>query len=85
VRLFLAPGVYHCRGGPGANTFDTLAAMGRWIDTGQPPDVIPASNPEKGFTRPLCAWPALPFYREGDLKDASSFACRAVIATASVN
>jgi feruloyl esterase len=78
VRLFLAPGVYHCGGGPGANSFDTLAAMDGWIASGQAPEVIPASNPQAGFTRPLCAWPALPFYRgSGDPKDAASFACRA--------
>ena len=78
VRLFLAPGVYHCGGGPGANKFDTLAAMDGWIASNTAPEVIPASNPQLGFTRPLCAWPALAFYRgSGDPKDAASFACRA--------
>jgi feruloyl esterase len=86
MRLFLAPGVYHCRGGPGAHTFDTLAAMDGWIDSGKAPDVIPASNPEKGITRPLCAWPALAFYREGDPNAAASFACRVSnVRTASAN
>jgi len=78
VRLYLAPGVSHCGGGTGANSFDTLAAMDDWIATSKAPEVIAASNPQKGFTRPLCAYPALAFYKgEGDPKDAASFACRA--------
>lgn len=77
VRLFLAPGVAHCGGGTGAMSFDILAAMDDWIATGKAPEVIPASNPQKGFTRPLCAWPALPFYKgEGDPNAAASFSCR---------
>ncbi len=79
VRLFIAPGMYHCRGGPGANTFDVLTSMEDWVATSRAPDVIAASNPVLGFTRPLCAWPALAFYKgEGDPKDAANFACRAV-------
>ena len=78
VRLYLAPGVSHCGGGTGASSFDTLAAMDDWIATKKAPEVIPASNPQKGFTRPLCAYPALPFYKgEGDANVAASFSCRA--------
>ena len=78
VALFIAPGVYHCRGGPGANTFDMLSAMESWVDQGKAPAAIPASNPAAGFTRPLCAWPDLAFYKgEGDPNDAANFACRA--------
>lgn len=88
VRLFVAPGVSHCGGGAGASSFDTLAAMDDWIATGKAPAVIPASNPQKGFTRPLCAWPALPFYKgEGDPNAAASFSCRstAPVRSASAN
>jgi feruloyl esterase len=82
VKLFLAPGVSHCGGGTGASSFDTLAAMDDWIATSKAPEVIAASNPKLEFTRPLCAWPALAFYRgSGDPKDASSFACRAASPT----
>ncbi|HEY4029419.1 MAG TPA: tannase/feruloyl esterase family alpha/beta hydrolase [Caulobacteraceae bacterium] len=82
VRLFVAPGVSHCGGGTGAMSFDVLSSMDDWIATSKAPQVIPASNPQKGFTRPLCAWPALPFYKgEGDPNAAASFSCRS---TASV-
>ena len=30
MRLFLAPGMGHCRGGPGVDTFDTLTALEQW-------------------------------------------------------
>jgi feruloyl esterase len=86
VRMFLAPGVGHCGNGTGAMTFDVLAAMDDWIATSKAPEVIPASNAQKGFTRPLCAWPALPFYRgEGDPNAAASFSCRSTAAVRSAS
>jgi feruloyl esterase len=75
VRLYLAPGVSHCGGGTGAASFDILAAMDDWIATGKASATILASNPQKGFTRPLCPFPALPYYRKGDPAQASSFTC----------
>ena len=81
VRLFAAPGVSHCGGGTGAMSFDVLAAMDEWIASNTAPEVIAASNPQKNFTRPLCAWPALPFYKgEGDANAAASFSCRSTTA-----
>jgi feruloyl esterase len=86
VRLFLAPGVSHCGGGTGASSFDILAAMDDWIATNRAPEVIAASNPQKNFTRPLCAWPALPFYKgEGDPSAAASFSCRSTAAARSAS
>ena len=86
VRLFAAPGVGHCGGGTGASQFDVLAAMDAWIATGTAPEVIAASNPQKTFTRPLCAWPALPFYKgEGDPNAAASFSCRNTAAVRSAS
>lgn len=60
VRLFLAPGVGHCRGGPGANTFDTISALEAWVEDGVAPATIPARNEETGLAWPLCPSPALP-------------------------
>jgi feruloyl esterase len=77
VRLFIAPGVAHCRGGPGADDFDLLGEIEKW-DMGSPaPLRIPARNLRSGIERPLCPWPALPYYQgSGDPKSAASFACR---------
>ncbi|MCY1673009.1 tannase/feruloyl esterase family alpha/beta hydrolase [Novosphingobium sp. SL115] len=73
VRLFMVPGMYHCRGGPGADSFgasghqpgsedgstDMLWALIRWVEHGIAPERIVARKvAEKGsFTRPLCAFP----------------------------
>jgi len=85
VRLFLIPGMSHCRGGPSTDQFDALSALMTWVEGGQPPDRIIASvdpaNPEipanwdKKRTRPLCVWPNIPKYKGGDKEKAESFKC----------
>lgn len=78
IRLFMVPGMLHCSGGPGADTFDAVAALERWVEQGVAPDVIATSHRTKGvvdFTRPLCAYPAAPIYKGGDPTTAASFTC----------
>jgi feruloyl esterase len=80
VRLFLAPGVLHCGGGPGPDRFDTLTAMERWVEQGAAPGAMIAtkSNSFVPFARPVCAYPQLPRYSgRGDPYDASNFNCGA--------
>ena len=36
-RLFMAPGMAHCAGGPGPNTLDALAALEQWVEHGKAP------------------------------------------------
>jgi feruloyl esterase len=31
VRLFMVPGMNHCRGGDGTDTFDAVAALDQWV------------------------------------------------------
>jgi feruloyl esterase len=62
MRLFLAPGMGHCRGGPGINTFDTLSALEQWREHGTAPVKLDGSNPQTGVTRPLCPYPAYADY-----------------------
>ena len=38
VRLFMAPGMGHCGGGEGPNTFDKIGALDRWVEEGKAPD-----------------------------------------------
>ena len=77
VRLYLLPGVYHCRGGPGADGFDSLAALDRWVESGQAPDHEIATREDGKLSRPLCAYPTLARYKgTGDPADASRFECR---------
>ena len=43
ARLFLSPGMGHCRGGVGPNTFDAIGALENWVEKGQAPDHILAA------------------------------------------
>jgi feruloyl esterase len=81
VRLYMLPGVGHCRGGAGADTVDLLGAMTLWVEAGIPPNyrLIASKISPDGvteFTRPLCEYPEIPVYRRGDPDAADSFRCR---------
>jgi feruloyl esterase len=84
-RLFLAPGVLHCGGGPGPNVFDTVAPLVRWVEQGVAPDRILATkyngdNPANGvaMTRPLCSFPQFAEHKgKGSTNDAANFVCKA--------
>jgi feruloyl esterase len=80
-RLFMAPGMGHCGGGEGPNTFDMLAALEQWVEESRAPDRILASHSAKGSvdrTRPLCPFPQTAAYTgAGSINDAGSFVCRA--------
>jgi feruloyl esterase len=80
-RLFMAPGMGHCRGGEGPDTFDAVAALEQWVEQGRAPDRIIASHATKGVvdrTRPLCPYPQVAAYKgTGSIDDAASFTCKA--------
>jgi feruloyl esterase len=80
-RLFMAPGMAHCGGGEGPNSFDMLSALERWVEQGVAPDQIVASRIVDGRairTRPLCPYPQVAVYKgSGSIDDAASFACGA--------
>ena len=75
VRLYLAPGVFHCRGGPGPDQFDALSAIEGWVERGIAPTSIVATKTDSPLSRPLCPYPQLPRYKGGDPNDAASFEC----------
>ena len=80
-RLFMAPGMGHCGGGEGPNTFDMVSALERWVEQGTAPDHIVASRATQGVvdrTRPLCPFPQVARYAgSGSTDQASSFVCQA--------
>jgi feruloyl esterase len=77
LRLFMAPGMGHCGGGPGVNTFDSIGALEKWVEKGIAPDTMMGTGAQ-GLTRPLCQYPQAAEYKgSGDLKDASNWACKA--------
>jgi feruloyl esterase len=78
-RLYMAPGMGHCGGGDGPNTFDMLGALELWREDGKPPASILASHSTAGKvdrTRPLCPYPQTAKYNgSGSTDDAANFAC----------
>jgi Tannase and feruloyl esterase len=90
VRLFMAPGMMHCGGGPGPNDFDSIAALEQWRESNQPPETIIAAHyatnpvamltgdtgPPLG-TRPLCAYPRVAHWTgTGSTDEAKNYVCR---------
>jgi feruloyl esterase len=39
-RLFMVPGMAHCRRGPGADAFDVITALEDWVERGTAPDTM---------------------------------------------
>ena len=81
IELFMVPGMYHCQGGPGTDTFDKVAALDAWVTTGKAPSRIVASHLTDGKvdrTRPLCVFPHVAKWNgTGTTDDAQSFTCAA--------
>ncbi len=91
-RLFMAPGMGHCGGGPGLNSFgnvtsnsgsgpassDIFTALETWVEQGTAPTQVIATNtPGASFTRPLCPYPQNATYTgTGSTSDAANFVCR---------
>jgi len=80
LRLFMAPGMTHCAGGPGPNTFDAVAALEQWVEHGTKPASIVASHATSGTvdrTRPLCPYPQVATYKgSGSIDAAANFVCK---------
>ena len=80
MRLFMAPGMNHCRGGEGPNSFDAMGALERWVEQGQAPNRIDATHTtgdKVDRSRPLCAYPNVARYTgTGSINEAANFTCR---------
>jgi feruloyl esterase len=80
IRLFMAPGMAHCSGGEGPDTFDKISAMEQWVEQGKTPEQIIAAHKTAGKidrTRPLCPYPQVAHYNgTGSIDEASNFSCR---------
>lgn len=44
ARLFMLPGVAHCRRGPGADAVDWLGYLEAWVERAEPPDLVTAHH-----------------------------------------
>ena len=78
-RLFMVPGMFHCNGGPGPNTFDALSALEQWKEKGAAPEQMVATHATNGAvdrTRPLCPYPQEAQWKgTGSTDQADNFAC----------
>jgi feruloyl esterase len=79
IALFMIPGMNHCSGGPGADTFDKVKVIEEWVEKGKKPTKIIASHSTNGKvdkTHPLCPFGQVAKYNgSGDVNDAASFSC----------
>ncbi len=80
-RMFFVPGMGHCSGGPGTDTFDPMPPLVNWVENNSAPTQIQASHLTNGVvdkTRPLCVYPNVATYKgSGDTNDAANFSCGA--------
>ena len=81
-RLFLAPGMGHCGGGPGPNVLQLRPALEDWVERGVAPAQVVAArftdndrSRPAAVTRPLCPYPGVARHRGGSPNEAASFAC----------
>lgn len=90
LRLYMVPGMQHCSGGPGADSFGQQAnyepldpphniykALERWVEQGVAPGPITATHDDPKFSRPLCPYPLKAQWSgKGDSTDAANFSCK---------
>lgn len=73
ARLFMLPGVAHCRRGPGADTADWLTHLERWVEQDEAPDTVDTYHLTRvqdylGLPRPRFPLPATDYDRVSPLK-----------------
>jgi len=75
TRFYVAPGVNHCAGGPGADSADLLSALDEWVTQDNAPATLRAEKLDASgavdFSRPLCQYPQYPRYT-GPANDADA-------------
>jgi feruloyl esterase len=79
LRLYMVPGMAHCSGGEGPDSFDKISVMEKWVEKGQAPAEIIAVHHTAGKvdrTRPLCPYPEVARYKgAGSIDEATNFSC----------
>ena len=79
IELYMQPGVNHCWGGDGPDTFDAVGALDQWMRSGRAPariTALQASESGVDRTRPLCPYPQVAQYvGSGSLDHAENFRC----------
>ncbi len=78
-KLYLAPGVLHCRGGDGPDTFDMQKAIEQWVESGDAPGSIVGAHrrrrKDQSHRGPFALILRPRLYKgEGSVDDAANFA-----------
>ncbi|SEL52598.1 feruloyl esterase [Roseateles sp. YR242] len=74
ARFYLFPGMGHCGGGLGPNTFDLLTPLMAWVENAAAPFALVANNSATGVSRPVYPYPMVARYSgAGSTSSASSF------------
>ncbi len=61
MRMYLVPGMNHCGGGPGVDTFDWISEIQAWVEDGDAPGPVMGYRREGGRSLPGAgAWPLDP-------------------------
>jgi hypothetical protein len=92
-KLYMIPGMGHCRGGTGCGNVDWQTYLENWVEGRGEPEAIVGSRNAAGNpsdpnnymtarTRPLCPYPEVARYLgTGSIDDAANFACVNIIST----
>jgi len=80
LRLFMAPGIGHCAGGPGPAPTGQLDALLEWVEEGDAPETLMATRRDQTGavtrSRPLCQYPLVARYTgTGSTDEAANFVC----------
>ena len=79
IALFMVPGMNHCQGGPGTDTFNKVGTLEQWVENAKTPTQIIASHLTNGQvdrTRPLCPFGQVAKWKgSGSTDDAANFSC----------
>lgn len=83
ARIFVVPGMNHCRGGPATDSFDMLPQLVSWVEHGVAPESVTAKASTPAYfgvasrSRPLCPYPKQARYLgHGDINEAINFTCK---------
>ena len=78
----MVPGMHHCGGGPGPNVFDPLTPLVSWVEEGAAPNSLIARHyadndltQKVTRTMPLCVYPSIALFTDGDRNDGESWVC----------
>ena len=80
-RLFMVPGMGHCGGGIAPSKFDSLGALRDWVEQGEAPQRIVATQTSASLgslpvSRPLCPYPRTAQWSgHADPNNAANFVC----------